>query len=289
MTDHNNVVLARGFESMSNIPYYLPKERQGYGLGHGELLDGLIKDGLWDAFDGHHMGMCAEHCSTTFNLTRADQDAYALESYRRAQQAQKSGVLAEEIVPVSVKGKKGETLVTFDEDINKLNVEKFGTLRPAFKKDGTVTAGNASKINDGACSIIVSSRTWADSKGLKPIARIVGFADAQRKPIEFPIAPALAIPKAIANAGLKPEDIEYYEINEAFSAVALGNMKLLNIDAARINAHGGAVALGHPIGMSGARIIQSLITVLKANNARYGCASICNGGGGASAIVIERL
>lgn len=285
----NDCVLAGGFESMSNIPFYLPKARQGYGLGNGELQDGLLRDGLMDSIDNHHMGVCAEVCAANHQFTREQQDEFALESYRRAQEATKAGQLKSEIIPVTIKSKKGEIVVAEDEDVWKLQKDKVPLLKSPFKKDGTVTAANASKLNDGACSIIVGSSKFATANGIKPLARIVAYADAQMKPIDFPIAPSAAIPLALKRAGLTINDIDAIEINEAFSAVALANAKLLNIDLAKLNVFGGAVALGHPIGSSGARIIGTLINVLKARNGKYGVASICNGGGGASAIVIERL
>lgn len=285
----NQVVVAGGFESMSNIPYYLPKARAGMGLGHGAVEDGIIRDGLWDAFDDHHMGNAAEKCASDYKFTREQQDAYALESFRRAIAAQKAGLLNEEITPVVVKSKKGEVTVSEDEGPGKLRADKVPTLRPAFAKDGTVTAANASSINDGACAIVLSSAAYAEKKGLKPMARIVAYADAQQRPVDFTTAPALAIPLALKRAGLKLEQIDAFEINEAFSVVALANMKLLNLDPAKVNVNGGAVALGHPIGCSGARIIGSLVQVLKQTKGKYGVASICNGGGGASAVVVELL
>lgn len=291
MAGYRHVVVAGGMESMSNIPYYLPQARSGYRLGNGTLVDGLIHDGLWDIYNNQHMGMCGESCATQFGITREDQDKFAIASYERAAAAWKAGLFDPEIVPVSIEGKKGDkpTIVDKDEEFSAIKLDKLTTLRPAFKKDGTVTAANASKLNDGAAAMIVTSGKFARENGLKPLFKIRGFGDAARDPVEFTIAPSDAIPRALAHAGLKATDIDYHEINEAFSVVALANAKLMNLDLAKVNAHGGAVALGHPIGCSGARIIGTLYSVLKAKDASIGCASICNGGGGASAIIIERL
>lgn len=274
---------------MSNIPYYLPKGRDGYGFGHGQVLDGIIKDGLWDAFDDQHMGMCAEACATEFNITRQDQDEFALESYRRAAHASNTGYFREEIVGIEVKSRKGSVVVEEDEEFSKVKPEKVPSLKPAFKSDGTVTAANASSLNDGAASLVVASADFASERDLTPIARIIGMSDVAQTPVQFTTSPALAIPKAIAMAGLTAADIEAYEINEAFSVVSLANMRMLDLDPSICNMYGGAVALGHPIGCSGARIIVTLLTVLQRENKRYGVAAICNGGGGASAVVVERL
>lgn len=285
----NKCVVAGGFESMSNIPYYVPKARNGYNYGHGELLDGVLKDGLWDPIDNHHMGACAEACATEYGFTREQQDAYALESYRRAEVATKNKLFQDEIVGVEIQGKKDKVVITEDEQFKKLVRDKVATLRPAFKKDGSVTAANASALNDGAASVIVTSLAYARERNLTPLARIAGYADAAKRPLEFTTAPALAIPRALSRAGLSASDISFYEINEAFSVVALANMKLLGLDHSKLNVNGGAVALGHPIGCSGARITLGLANILRQNKARYGVAAICNGGGGASAIVLERL
>jgi len=285
----NQVVVAGGMESMSNIPYYVPKARDGFGYGHGQIIDGLLADGLTDAFDDHHMGMCAEHCSTEYGISRQEQDDFALESYRRAAHASKSGFFKEEIVGIEVKSRRSSVFVEEDEEFSKVKTDKVPTLKPAFKPDGTVTAANASSLNDGASSLVVASADFAAARNLKPIARIVGMADYAQLPITFTTAPAPCIQKAIENAGLTPADIGAYEINEAFSVVALANMKILDLDPAIVNMYGGAVALGHPIGCSGARIMTTLLTVLRRENKQYGVAGICNGGGGASAVVIERL
>jgi acetyl-CoA C-acetyltransferase len=291
LTGDNRVVVTGGFESMTNVPYYLLKARSGYGLGNGELVDGVIKDGLWDAFDNHHMGMCAEACAEEYKISREAQDAYCLEAYRRAQTAWKSGLFTEEVVPISVPQKKGDAkIIKEDEEPSKLQADKVPSLKSAFKpKGGTVTAANASKLNDGASALIVADGEWARSRGLKPIARILGYADAERLPIEFPTAPALAIPKALKHAGIDAKQVDYWEINEAFSVVALANAKILGLDINKVNVNGGGVSLGHPIGSSGARIVTTLIHILKQKNAKIGVAGICNGGGGASSVVIERL
>jgi acetyl-CoA C-acetyltransferase len=286
----NECVLVGGFESMSNIPFYLTKARTGYGYGHGQIIDGCLHDGLTDAFDGLHMGFCAEACASTHGFTREQQDAYALESFRRAKAATEGGLFSEEIVGVEVPQRSGPPkVISEDEQFKKLNASKVPTLKPAFKKDGTVTAANASALNDGACALILASASYAAKRGLTPIGRISGFADAARIAQEFPTAPALAIPKALKSVGLETKDIDYWEINEAFAVVALANAKLLGIDLDRLNVNGGAVALGHPIGASGARIVTTLLSVLKQKKAKRGVAAICNGGGGASSIIVERL
>jgi len=289
MTGQQEIVVAGGFESMSNIPYYVPKAREGYRYGHGEMLDGLLKDGLWDAYDDHHMGMCAENCADKYEISREEQDAYALESYRRATDAHESGKFKDEIVGVSVKSRKGEQIVDEDEEFRRINTAKVPDLRPAFKKDGSVTAANASTLNDGASALVIMSASRASDLGLSPLARIRGFGDAAGAPIDFPTIPALAVPVALRNAGVDASDVDYHEVNEAFSVVALANAKILGADLSRVNVNGGAVALGHPIGASGARILTTLISVLRQNDATIGCASICNGGGGATAMVIERM
>lgn len=284
-------VFAGGFESMSNIPHYLPTLRSGTALGHAQVLDGVIHDGLWDIYNNQHMGMCAEKCADDYNISREDQDVYAAESYRRAQEAVASGAFKDEIIPVEVPQHRGDPLVVdTDEEPNSVKLDKLPTLKPAFKRDGgTVTAANASSLNDGAAAMVIMSEAEAENLGLEPLARIRGYGDAARDPVDFTVAPSLAIPVALKHAGVAATDIDYHEINEAFSVVALANMKLMELDHSRVNVFGGAVALGHPIGMSGARIIGTLYSVLKAKDASVGCASICNGGGGASAIVIERM
>ena len=290
MAGANDVVVAGGMESMSNVPYYLDKARNGYRLGHGQITDGLVKDGLWDVYKNYHMGSAAELCSRENNVSREAQDAYAIESYKRSAAAAEAGKFKNEIVPVTIPQRKGDPIVVSeDEEYKNIKFDKVPTLAAVFEKDGTVTAANASTLNDGAVALVMMSADKAKALGLKPIAAIRGFADAQQAPEYFTTAPAKAIPLAIAKAGLKPEDIGYYEINEAFSVVAIANNQLLGLDPSKVNVNGGAVALGHPLGTSGARIIATLINVLEQNNSRYGVAGICNGGGGASAIVIEKL
>eukprot|EP00455_Lapot_gusevi_P046057 TRINITY_DN599_c0_g1_i2.p1 TRINITY_DN599_c0_g1~~TRINITY_DN599_c0_g1_i2.p1 ORF type:complete len:413 (+),score=216.70 TRINITY_DN599_c0_g1_i2:61-1299(+) len=287
----HQVVVAGGMESMSNVPYYMTQARGGFGYGHGKVEDGILKDGLWDAFDDHHMGNCAESTAKKFNISRADQDQYCIGTYKRAAEAVQNGSFKAELVGVPITTKKGQppVMITEDEEVKKVNYDKIPTLKPAFIADGTVTAANASKLNDGAAALLLSSSAFAASRGLKPLARVLGFADAEQLPIDFPTAPALAIPLALKRAGLSVNDIDLFEINEAFSVVALANIKMLNLDASKVNIYGGAVALGHPIGCSGARIVTTLVHALQQRNGRYGVAAICNGGGGASAIVVERL
>jgi acetyl-CoA C-acetyltransferase len=288
MTGDNDIVVAGGMESMSNVPYYLDKARNGYRLGNGTIIDGLVKDGLTDVYHNYHMGNAAELCAKDCNISREDQDAYAIESYKRSAAAYEKGNFKDEIVPVSIQQKGKEALViNEDEEYRKINFDKVSTLKPVFDKEGTVTAANASTLNDGAAALVLMSKEKAESLGLKPLARIRGFADAQQAPELFTTSPSKALPKAIEKAGLKPSDIDYYEINEAFSVVSIANNRALNLDPARVNINGGAVSLGHPLGASGARIIVTLINVLKQQGGRYGAAGICNGGGGASAIVIE--
>lgn len=281
-------ILAGGFESMSNIPHYLP--RTDPSLGNIQLIDGAIHDGLWDVYNNQHMGMCAEKCANDYAISRQEQDQYAIESYERAQQAVKAGVF-EEVVPVQVAQRRGDPItIDKDEEPYAVNLDKLVTLNPAFdRQNGTVTAANASSLNDGAAALVLMTEQAAREKGITPLARILGYGDAEQDPVDFTTSPSLAVPIALLQAGMQATDVEYHEINEAFSVVAIANMKLMNLDRNRVNVFGGAVALGHPIGMSGARIISTLYDVLKQKDATVGCASICNGGGGASAIVIERL
>jgi acetyl-CoA C-acetyltransferase len=282
------VVVAGGMESMSNVPFYADKMRWGNKYGNVSLIDGLAKDGLTDVYDGQAMGMAAELCASTCGVSREDQDAFAIESYQRSQAAWDAGKFADEVVPVPIPQRKGDPILCAkDEEPFNVKFDKIPTLNPAFKKDGTVTAANASTMNDGAAALVLMSKDKAESLGLKPIAKIIGYADAEQAPEWFTTTPSLAVPKAVAKAGLKMEDIHYWELNEAFSVVGIENTKRMQLDPARVNAHGGAVSLGHPLGCSGARIIVTLINVLKQNNAKYGAAGICNGGGGASAMVIE--
>jgi acetyl-CoA C-acetyltransferase len=290
MLGQNDVVLAGGMESMTNIPYYLMKARYGFKYGNGEVVDGLTHDGLTDVYNRCAMGVCADNTAKEMNISRADQDAYAISSYKRSAAAWAAGKFKDEIIPVEITGRKGDvTLFAEDEEYKNVNFEKIPGLKPVFTKEGTVTAANASTINDGAAALILMSKEKAKELGLTPIAKIRGFADAAQDPMWFTTAPSLAIPKAIKLAGLEPKDIGYYEINEAFSAVAIANNIKLGLDPEKVNVNGGAVALGHPLGASGARITITLANVLKQNNAAIGVAGICNGGGGASAIVIERV
>lgn len=286
----NDVVVAGGMESMSNIPYYLDKARNGYRLGHGTVIDGLIKDGLWDVYKDFHMGNAAEICAREYSFTREDQDNFAIESYTRAQNAYAKNAFADEIIPVSipVRGKDPIT-VSVDEEYTKVNFDKLKTLKPAFEKEGTITAANASKLNDGSSAMVLMSEEKMNELGLKPLAKIIGFADAAQAPEWFTTTPALAIPKALKMAGIELKDVDFFELNEAFSVVGLVNNKLLGLDDKKVNVYGGAVALGHPIGSSGARIVGTLATILNKEGGRYGVTGICNGGGGASAIVLERV
>lgn len=286
----NDIVVAGGMESMSNVPYYLDKARNGYRLGNGQLIDGLVKDGLWDVYNDYHMGSAAELCAEECKISREDQDAFAIESYKRAQKAQAEGKFTDEITPVELKDKKGEvTLFATDEEPATVKFDKIPTLKPVFKKEGTVTAANASTLNDGAAAVVLMSKEKADELGIKPLARIASFADAQQAPEWFTTAPSKAIPLALQRANLSSNQIDYFEINEAFSVVSIANSQQLKLDPARVNVNGGAVSMGHPLGASGARIIVTLLHVLQQNGGKFGAAGICNGGGGASAMVIENL
>lgn len=286
----NDIVVAGGMENMSSVPYYLDKARNGYRLGDGQIIDGLVKDGLWDVYNNYHMGAAAELCATECNISREEQDAYAVESYKRTQAAQAAGKFNDEISPVEITDRKGEiTLIETDEEPASVKFDKIPSLKPVFKKDGTVTAANASTLNDGAAALVLMSKEKADELGLKPIARILGYGDAQQAPEWFTTAPAKAIPRALKNAGIDANQVDFYEINEAFSVVALANNKELKLDPAKVNVNGGAVSLGHPLGASGARIVVTLLNVLQQNGGKIGVAGICNGGGGASAIVVENM
>jgi len=286
----NDIVIAGGMENMSAVPYYLDKARNGYRLGDGAIIDGLVKDGLTDVYNKVHMGVCAEKCADEMNFTRDEQDNFALTSYERSASAWSTGKFSEEIVPVEVpQRRKDPIVISEDEEYTKINKEKFLKLRTVFKKDGTVTAGNASTLNDGASAIILMSAEKAAELNLTPLAKITSYADAAHEPEWFTTAPAKAVPLAIAKAGIDINDVDYWELNEAFSVVGLANMKILGLDAAKVNVNGGAVSLGHPLGNSGSRIIVTLLNVLKQNGGKYGAAGICNGGGGASAIVIENI
>ncbi len=285
-----DIIVAGGMESMSNVPYYTENLRWGNKYGNTSLIDGLAKDGLTDVYDGKAMGNAAELCATQCGISREEQDKFAIESYRRAQNAWEKGYFNDEVIPVQIPQRKGDPIV-FSKDEEPFNVkfEKIPTLNPAFTKDGSVTAANASTMNDGAAALVLMSKRKADELGLKPIAKILSYADAEQAPEWFTTTPSLAVPKAVEKAGLKMEDVDYWELNEDFAVVGIENTKRMKLDPAKVNVHGGAVALGHPLGASGARIIVTLLNVLKQNNAKYGAAGICNGGGGASAMVIERL
>ncbi|MBN8663848.1 MAG: acetyl-CoA C-acyltransferase [Chitinophagales bacterium] len=285
-----DIVVAGGMESMSNVPFYAEHMRWGNKYGHVSLQDGLAKDGLTDVYDGKAMGNAAELCAKECGITREDQDTFAIESYKRSQAAWERGAFADEIVPVEIPQRKGDPIV-FAKDEEPFNVkfDKIPTLSPAFQKEGTVTAANASTMNDGAAALVLMSAEKAKELGLKPIAKVVSYADAEQAPEWFTTTPALAVPKAVAKAGLTMQDIDFWELNEAFSVVGIENSRRMQLDPAKVNVHGGAVSLGHPLGASGARIIVTLINVLKQNKGRYGAAGICNGGGGASAMVIENI
>ena len=286
----NDIVVAGGMESMSNVPYYLDKARDGYRLGNGQVIDGLVKDGLWDVYNDYHMGSAAELCATECHISREEQDSYATESYKRSQKAQAEGRFKDEITPIELKDKKGNvTLLINDEEPSTVKFDKISTLKPVFKKEGTVTAANASTLNDGAAALVLISKEKADELGIKPLAKIVSYADAQQAPEWFTTAPSKAIPLALHRAGLSADQIDFFEINEAFSVVSIANNQQLNLDPEKVNVNGGAVSLGHPLGASGARIIVTLLHVLQQNGGKLGAAGICNGGGGASAMVIENL
>ncbi|KAH8764806.1 Thiolase, N-terminal domain-containing protein [Diaporthe sp. PMI_573] len=293
MTGNASIVVAGGTESMSNTPHYLPNLRTGVKYGDAGLIDGVQKDGLRDAYGKQElMGMQGELCASTHELTREQQDEYAIKTYQKAQAATEAGVFKAEIAPVEVSGGRGKPNVTVDrdEEVKNLNIDRLKSARPVFiPGTGTVTAANASPINDGASAVVLVSEAKLKELGIKPIAKILGWGDAAHAPEKFTTAPSLAIPKAIKHAGLTADNVDFYEINEAFSVVALANIKLLGLDPEKVNVFGGSVAIGHPLGCSGARIITTLTTVLKEKKAKIGCAGICNGGGGASALVIENL
>jgi len=283
-----DVVVAGGMENMSLIPHYVHM-RTGTKFGPSSLVDGMQKDGLVDAYDENAMGVCADACATEYEFSREDQDAYAIQSYKRSADAWENGKFDNEVIPVAVPQRRGEPkMVTKDEEFSNVYIEKIPNLRPAFSKDGTVTAANASTINDGAAALILMSKEKAKELKLKPLAVIKSYADAAHEPEWFTTAPAKALPKALAKANLKLEEIDFFEFNEAFSVVGLANMKILGLDDKNVNVNGGAVSLGHPLGCSGARILITLLNVLEQNNAKLGAAAICNGGGGASAIIVEK-
>lgn len=289
MAGDADVVVAGGMESMSNVPYYLPQARTGMRLGNGTVVDGLVHDGLWDVYNNFHMGSAAELCAREKKIDRSAQDEYAAESYRRALSAQKEGLFAKEIVPVEVPQRKGAPKrIDTDEEPGRGDVSKLGGLKPVFQKDGTVTPGNASTINDGASATIICSREYAEKRGWKPMAKIRGFAQAAQAPEWFTTAPAVSIQKALDRTSLNKDAIDLYEINEAFAVVAIANNQMLGLDPKRVNVNGGAVSLGHPIGASGARVLTTLLHAMDARGAKRGCASLCIGGGEAVAMIVEK-
>jgi acetyl-CoA C-acetyltransferase len=290
MTGMNDVVVAGGMENMSMVPHYLTQSRTGTKLGNLTAVDGMVSDGLTDVYNNYHMGNAAELCAKECNISREAQDAFAIESYKRAAAAWQSGAFNDEIVGVEVPQRKGDPiLITEDEEYKNVMMDKIPTLRPVFQKEGTVTAANASTLNDGASAVVLMSKEKMEELGVKPLAKIVSFADAAQAPEWFTTAPSKAIPLALQRAGLNANDIDFWEINQAFSVVSLANMQELKLDNSNVDVFGGAVALGHPLGSSGSRIVVTLLNVLKQKNAKRGAAGICNGGGGASAIVIERV
>ncbi|MCL6099806.1 MAG: thiolase family protein [Bacteroidetes bacterium] len=282
-----DVIIAGGMESMSNAPYLLHEARNGYRLGHGKIIDSIIKDGLWDVYNNIHMGSCAEACAKEQKMTREEVDNFTVESYKRALQAQENKVFEREMTSVTIQGKKESINVTEDEEPKKVKFDKLPTLKPTFEKDGIITAANASSLNDGAAAVLMMSEEKAKSLGLNPLVEILGQSSAARKPIEFPIAPVDAIAKVISKLGMSITEIDLFEINEAFAVVSVAVNKLLNLDSSKVNVNGGAIALGHPIGASGARILSTLIHELRRRNLHYGLASLCIGGGEASAIVVK--
>jgi acetyl-CoA C-acetyltransferase len=286
----NDVVVCGGMESMSNVPYYLDKARNGYRLGHGQITDGLIKDGLWDVYKDFHMGSAGELCAKEHNISREEQDAFAIESYKRAQAAYAKNAFADEIVPVSIEQRgKDPIVVNADEQYTKGNFEKMKTLKPVFDKAGTITAANASPLNDGASAVVLMSGEKVKELGLKPLAQIIGFADAAHAPEWFTTAPSLAVPKALKMAGIEHKDVDYYELNEAFAVVGIINNRMMGLDDKKVNVWGGAIALGHAIGNSGCRIVGTLANILQKEGGNIGVTGICNGGGGASAIVLKKV
>lgn len=285
-----DIMIAGGMESMSNVPYYLPKHRYGAKYGHDKVIDGLLHDGLWDVYNDYAMGNAAELCSRECNISREQQDDFAIESYKRSLAAQEKGLFKNEIAGVEIKDRKGNvTVVSEDEEPKRVKFEKIPELRPVFEKEGTVTAANASTINDGAAAMLLMSADKAKELGLKPLAKILSAASAAKEPEWFTTAPADAMPLALKKAGLKTEEIDLFEINEAFSVVSLANIDILGLDPEKVNIFGGAVSMGHPLGCSGTRILVTLINALQQTGGKYGCAGICNGGGGASALVLELI
>ena len=290
MCGDNDIVIAGGMENMSSVPHYFAKGRNGQKLGDMKLIDGLVKDGLTDVYNKVHMGNCAELCAKEMNFSREQQDAFAIESYKRSASAWENGKFKDEVVPVTVPQRRGDDLiVSEDEEYKNVKMDKIPNLRPVFDKDGTVTAANASTLNDGAAALLLMSAEKAKELGLKPLAKIRSYADAAHQAEWFTTAPAKALPIALDKANLSTSDVDYFELNEAFSVVGLANIEKLGLDATKVNVNGGAVSLGHPLGCSGARIIVTLLHILQQNGAKVGAAGICNGGGGASAMVVEMI
>ena len=286
----NDIVVAGGMENMSSVPHYFDKGRIAQKLGDMRLVDGMVKDGLTDVYNNVHMGNCAEICAKEMNISRVEQDNYAIESYNRSTRSWSEGNFNNEIVSVNVPQRRGDDLIIYeDEEYKNVKLDKIPQLRAVFEKDGTITAANASTLNDGASALVLMSADKANELGITPIARIVSYADASQEPEWFTTAPAKAVPLAISKAGLNISDVDYFELNEAFSVVGIANMKILGLDSSKVNINGGAVSLGHPLGSSGSRIVVTLINVLKQKKSKIGVAGICNGGGGASAIVIEKF
>jgi acetyl-CoA C-acetyltransferase len=289
MLGDNDVVVAGGMESMSNVPHYIENVRKGMKLGHGKMVDGLINDGLWDVYNDYHMGNAADNTAKVKGISREAQDELAVASYKRAAEATEKGYFKDEIIPIEIKTRKGNIVVSEDEEFNNVKFDRIPTLRPVFNKDGTVTAANASTINDGAAALVLMSKEKAEELGMKPLAKIIAYGDAAHEPEWFTTAPAKAIPKALKKAGLAIDQIDYFEINEAFAVVSLAVMKELGLDNEKVNIWGSGVSLGHPLGATGARILVTLVNVLNQNNGKYGVAGLCNGGGGASTVVIEKV
>lgn len=285
----SDVVVAGGMESMSNAPYYIENHREGHKTGHQNIIDGMLKDGLWDPYHNFHMGSAAELANTKYGISREEQDEYTLKSFAKAKQAHASGSFKNEITPVTVKTKKGEFVYDTDEDIEKLNPEKISQLKPIFESDGSITAANASNLNDGAAILVIVSGKFLEENNLKPLAKIVAFADAAQAPEWFTTSPSIAIEKTLQKAGIGIDEIDYFEMNEAYANVPIINSRLAGVDLEKVNIKGGAVALGHPLGASGARILVTLTHILQQQNAKYGMAAICNGGGGATAMLIENV
>jgi acetyl-CoA C-acetyltransferase len=290
MCGDNDVVIAGGMENMSNVPHYFAKGRNGQKLGDMKLVDGMVKDGLTDVYGNVHMGLCAEKCASDNNISREEQDAFAIESYKRSAESWANGKFTNEVIPVEVPQRRGENIIiSEDEEYKNVKLDKIPNLRPVFDKDGTITAANASTLNDGASALVIMSLEKANELAIKPLAKIISYADAAHEPEWFTTAPSKALPIAISKSGLIKDNIDFYELNEAFSVVGLANIKILDLNPKNVNVNGGAISLGHPLGNSGSRIIVSLINVLKQNNGRIGAAGICNGGGGASAMIIELM